>query len=83
MNGSSFVHCNPINARLRRQHGRNKEPARQTFPKGPLETPDNKTELHMTFLPKFHEARQDLLALLIAIPVALMSTGFMFYVFFV
>ena len=35
----------------------------------------------MTFLPKFHEARQELLALLIAIPVALMSTGFMFYVF--
>ncbi len=35
----------------------------------------------MTFLPKFHEAHQELLTLLIAIPVSLMSASFMFYVF--
>mgnify|MGYP006910303552 FL=1 len=33
----------------------------------------------MTFLPKSAEARQELLALLIAIPVSLMGTGFFFY----
>ena len=35
----------------------------------------------MTFLPKFNEAHQELLALLIAIPVSLMSVSFMFHVF--
>jgi hypothetical protein len=33
----------------------------------------------MTFLPKSAEVRQELLALLIAIPVSLLGTGFFFY----
>jgi hypothetical protein len=33
----------------------------------------------MTFLPKSAEARQELVALLIAIPVSLMGTGFFLY----
>lgn len=37
------------------------------------------TELHMTFLPKTADARQELLTLLIAIPLSLMGTGFFFY----
>jgi hypothetical protein len=40
---------------------------------------EQKTELHMTFLPKTAEARQELLALLIAIPASLVGTGFLFY----
>lgn len=61
-------------------HGREtNKPAKPNLPQGPLETPENKTELHMTFLPKSAEARQELLALLIAIPVSLMGTAFFFY----
>ncbi len=33
----------------------------------------------MTFLPNTPEARQELLTLLIAIPLSLMGTGFFFY----
>lgn len=33
----------------------------------------------MTFLPKSAEARQELLALLIALPVSLLGTGFFFF----
>ncbi len=33
----------------------------------------------MTFLPKTAEARQELLTLLIAIPLSLVGTGFLFY----
>ncbi len=33
----------------------------------------------MTFLPKFAEARQELLTLLIAIPGSLLGTAFFFY----
>jgi hypothetical protein len=33
----------------------------------------------MTILPKSAEARQELLALLIAIPVSLLGTGFFFF----
>jgi len=33
----------------------------------------------MTFLPKTAEARQELLALLIALPLTLAGTGFLFY----
>lgn len=33
----------------------------------------------MTFLPRTAEARQELLTLLIAIPLSLVGTGFMFY----
>ncbi len=33
----------------------------------------------MTFLPKSAEARQELLALLIALPLSLAGTGFLFY----
>jgi LPXTG-motif cell wall-anchored protein len=33
----------------------------------------------MTFLPKTAESRQELLALLIAIPLSLVGTGFLFY----
>ena len=33
----------------------------------------------MTFLPKSAEARQDLLVLLIAMPLSLIGTGFLFY----
>lgn len=38
-------------------------------PQGPQETPDNKKELHMTFLPKSLRA-PELLGLLAAIPAA-------------
>ena len=58
--------------------GTEETPPRQTFPQGPLETPDNKTELHMTFLPKSQEVRQELLTLLIAIPASLFGTGLFF-----
>lgn len=58
--------------------GNKETPPRQTFPQGPLETPDNKTELHMTFLPKSAEVRQELLTLLIAIPLSLLGTGLFF-----
>ncbi len=33
----------------------------------------------MTFLPKTAESRQELLTLLIAIPLSLVGTGFLFY----
>ena len=33
----------------------------------------------MTFLPKSAEARQELLTLLIAIPLSLLGTGFLFF----
>jgi LPXTG-motif cell wall-anchored protein len=33
----------------------------------------------MTFLPKTADARQELLTILIAIPVSLLGTGFFFY----
>lgn len=33
----------------------------------------------MTFLPKTAEARQELLTLLIAIPLSLVGTGFLFF----
>jgi LPXTG-motif cell wall-anchored protein len=33
----------------------------------------------MTFLPKTAETRQELLALLIALPLSLVGTGFLFY----
>lgn len=48
-------------------------------PTGALETPEHKTELHMTFLPKTAESRQELVALLIALPLSLAGTGFLFY----
>ena len=61
-------------------HGRDNSPPRQTFPQGPIETPETKLELHMTFfLPKTAEARQELLSLLIAIPVSLAGTAFMLF----
>lgn len=59
-------------------HGRDKSPPRQTFPRG-RKRPRKHTELHMTFLPKSAEARQELLALLIALPVSLLGTMFFFY----
>jgi hypothetical protein len=60
--------------------GRQKTTASKTTkPTGPLETPDKKTELHMTFLPKTAEARSELWTLLIAIPLSLVGTGFLFY----
>ena len=40
---------------------------------------EQKTELHMTFLPKTAETRQELLSLLIAIPLSLAGTSFLFY----
>lgn len=46
---------------------------------GRLEPPEHNTEPHMTFLPKTAEARQELLALLIALPLTLAGTGFLFY----
>ena len=50
-------------------------------PTRPLETSNNKeTELHMTyFLPKTAEARQEFLTLLIAIPLSVIGTGFLFF----
>jgi|JI10StandDraft_1071094.scaffolds.fasta_scaffold14326_6 hypothetical protein len=57
----------------------NKEARLPNLPPGAVRDPGNKLELHMTFLPKSAEARQELLALLIAIPVSLMGTGFFFY----
>jgi hypothetical protein len=41
--------------------------------------PGEKTELQMTFLPKTAEARSELWTLLIAIPLSLIGTGFLFY----
>jgi hypothetical protein len=38
-----------------------------------------KTELHMTFLPRTAESRQELLTLLIAIPLSLVGTGFLLF----
>lgn len=50
---------------------------RQTH--GAARDPGQETELHMTFLPKTAEARSELWTLLIAIPLSLVGTGFLFY----
>lgn len=62
-------------------HGReHRNPRRkQETPTRPLETSGNKMELHMTFLPKSAEARQELVTLLIAIPLSLAGTSFLFF----
>ena len=62
-----------------RRTDRKQPTSKTTKPTGPLETPDKKTELHMTFLPKTTEARSELWTLLIAIPLSLVGTGFLFY----
>jgi hypothetical protein len=59
--------------------GNTETPANNKNPRGRLETSDNKTELHMTFLPKSAEARQELVTLLIAIPLSLIGTSFLFF----
>ena len=57
-----------------------KQTTRRENPTRPLETSNNKeTELHMTFLPKSADVRQELLTLLIAIPLSLVGTGFIFF----
>lgn len=45
----------------------------------PLETSNKKWSCTMTFLPKSAEVRQELLTLLIAVPMSLIGTGFLFF----
>ena len=56
----------------------NKEARLPNLPPGAARDPGNKLELHMTFLPKSAEVRQELLTLLIAIPLSLAGTGLFF-----
>jgi hypothetical protein len=78
MNALGFIHCAALNGHVYglRERKTEKRPFKTTRP---IETSNEKTELHMTFLPKTAEARQELLALLIAIPLSLAGTGFLFY----
>jgi LPXTG-motif cell wall-anchored protein len=41
---------------------------------------EKETELQMSFLPKTAETRQEFLSLLIAIPLSLVGTGFLFFI---
>jgi hypothetical protein len=41
---------------------------------------EQETELHMSFLPRTAENRQEFLSLLIAIPLSLVGTGFLFFI---
>lgn len=53
---------------------------RTNLPQGPLETPETRMDLIMSyFLPKSAEARQELLSLLIAIPGSLLGTALIFF----
>ena len=46
----------------------------------PKETSNKKSELHMTFLPQPTQSGHEILNFVIALPLTLLATGFLFFV---
>ena len=59
-------------------HGRDDRARQPNLPQGPLETPENKKELHMTFLPKSF-GKPELMGLLAAVPAAFAGSVLFIY----